>query len=69
MSDRANGDLTEKVFPQGSFRFSSRGLVMEIRASALPRGVGVSIAAYAPSGNVREMESNLVLASPQCTGS
>jgi hypothetical protein len=57
----------------GFFRNSQPGVVLAIRPSAIPHGIGLFVKAWAASpgtgsGPVLSMDTGLVLVSPQCTG-
>jgi hypothetical protein len=76
LSDKANADLQAKIMPQpGPFNPISPGsIVLMIRPSAIPHGIGLFIEAYAASpgsqsGQGFAMQTDLVQASQQCTGS
>lgn len=74
MSNKANALLQNKIMPDpGSFGLGPNSVVLVIRPSAIPSGIGLSIEAFAASqgatGNVFDMATNLVQASPSCTGS
>ena len=76
LSDKANADLQAKIMPDpGSFAPTRQGaVVLIIRPSAIPHGIGLFIEAYAASpgsqaGEAFAMQTDLVQASPRCTGS
>jgi hypothetical protein len=56
------------------YKNANPGVVPYIRPSAIPRGIGLSIAAWAAApgthnGTVLDLEADLVQTSPRCTGS
>jgi hypothetical protein len=79
MSDQANANLQEKIMPQadpgGSAPIPSGGaVVLIIRPSAIPHRIGLYLQAWAASpgaqtGPLLSLQTDLVLASPSCTGS
>jgi hypothetical protein len=88
MSDQANSELQAKIMPPPGAkgvtssgrthswvaRAGRPGVVLTIRPSAIPRGVGLNIWAWAAapgtrSGPTLDMSTGLVTASPHCTGS
>lgn len=74
MSGKANATLQGKIMPfPGAFGLSPSSVVLVIRPSAIPRGIGLFVEAFAAnpgsSGSVFDMTTDLVVASPQCTGS
>src|SRR5262249_13026274 len=76
LSDRANADLQVKIMPQPvPFNPTNPGsVVLSIRPSAIPRKIGLFIKAYAAStgsqaGQALALQTDLVRASQQCTGS
>jgi hypothetical protein len=71
MSDEANANLQEKIMPGDPF--SRSGVVLKVRPSAIPHGIGLFIEAWAPSpgtqsGQILSLQTDLVKVSPQCTG-
>ncbi|HEX6855616.1 MAG TPA: hypothetical protein VF204_09995 [Streptosporangiaceae bacterium] len=79
MSDEASARLEEKIIDLGdasaiSSAVLSNGAVLVIHPSAIPAGIGVFIKAFAASpgtqnGPTFDMQTGLVMTSPQCTGS
>jgi hypothetical protein len=79
MSDTANAHLQEKIMPQvgpgaGAPIPSGGAVVLTIRPSAIPRGIGLYLEAWAASsgaqtGPILSLQTDLVLVSPPCTGS
>jgi hypothetical protein len=74
MSDKANATLQEKIMPfPGPFAVGPNSVVLVIRPSAIPAGIGLFIEASAASqgttGSGFELQTDLVQASPLCTGS
>jgi hypothetical protein len=79
MSDAANAHLQEKIMPQvgpgaGAPIPSGGAVNLTIRPSAIPRGIGLYLEAWAASsgaqtGPILSLQTDLVLASPSCTGS
>jgi hypothetical protein len=72
MSAEANAKLQEKVTP--GIPFMKDGVVLNIRPSAFPHGIGLFLEAWAASpgtqsGRFLTMQTNLVQATPECTGS
>jgi hypothetical protein len=83
LSNRANALLQGKITPPwpllrpgastGIARNSKPGVVLAIRPSAIPPGIGIYLAAWAArpgtgNGPYLTMQTNLVQVSPQCTG-
>jgi hypothetical protein len=79
MSDQANASLQEKIMPQagpgaGAPIPSGGAVVLIIRPAAIPPGIGLYLEAWAAgpggqAGPVLSLQTDLVLASPSCTGS
>ncbi len=76
LSGKADADLQAKIMPQPvTFNPDSPGaVVLSIRPSPIPHGIGLFIEAYAQSqgsqgGQTFAMQTDLVQASPPCTGS
>ena len=78
MSDTANAHLQEKIMPRppgaGAPIPSGGAVVLTIRPSAIPPGIGLYLEAWAASsgaqtGPILSLQTDLVLASPPCTGS
>jgi len=71
MSDRANAELQGKIMPVEPSPRS--GVAINIRPSAIPRGIGLYLKAWAASpgtqsGAYLTLQADLVQATPQCTG-
>ena len=71
MSDEANANLQEKIMPPGLAPLN--GVAISFRPSAIPPGIGVFLEAWAArpgtsNGPYLTVQTDLVLASPQCTG-
>jgi hypothetical protein len=68
MSDEANAKLQEKIMP--GIPHPASGVVVTIRPSAIPHGIGLYLKAWAASGNFGglSLQIDLVQATPQCTG-
>jgi hypothetical protein len=77
MSDKANAHLQAKIMPYVPPRADKNGnpgLALHIRPSAIPQGIGLSIAAWVAAPGTRngaylDLQADLVRASPRCTGS
>jgi hypothetical protein len=74
MSDKANATLQEKIMPfPGPFAVGPNSVVLVIHPSAIPAGIGLFIKAFAASpgttGSGFALQTDLVQASPLCTGS
>ena len=72
MSDEANAKLQEKIMP--GIPHPASGVVVTIRPSAIPRGIGLYLKAWVASpgtqsGAFLSMEIDLVRATHRCTGS
>jgi hypothetical protein len=73
MSDKANATLQEKIMPfPGPFAVGPNSVVLVIHPSAIPAGIGLFIEAFAASpgttGSGFALQTDLVQASPLCTG-
>jgi hypothetical protein len=71
MSDEANAKLQEKIMPGIPSPMS--GVVLKIRPLAIPHGIGLFLEAWAASPGTRSgayltMQTDLVQATPRCTG-
>jgi hypothetical protein len=71
MSDAANARLQEKIMP--GIPSPENGVVLKIRPSAFPHGIGLYMKAWAagpgPQGGAYlSVQTGLVQASPQCSG-
>jgi hypothetical protein len=68
MSDAANAGLQEKIMPGAG---PQNGVVLKIRPSAIPHGIGLYLKAWAASPGANgglSLQTDLVQATPQCTG-
>jgi hypothetical protein len=71
MSDKANAELQGKIMPIDPLPL--RGVAINIRPSAIPRGIGLYLKAWAAapgtqSGTYLTLQADLVQATPPCTG-
>jgi hypothetical protein len=72
MSDKDNAELQGKIMP--GIPHLASGVVVNIRPSAIPHGIGLYLKAWAASpgtqsGAFLSLQIDLVQATPQCTGS
>jgi hypothetical protein len=72
MSNEANASLQGKIMPMDPLPVG--GVAVNIRPSAIPRGIGLYVKAWAASpgthsGAYLSLQIDLVQATPQCTGS
>jgi hypothetical protein len=71
MSDKDNAELQDKIMP--GIPHLASGVVVSIRPSAIPHGIGLYLKAWAASpgtqsGASLSLQIDLVQATPQCTG-
>jgi hypothetical protein len=69
MSDAATAGLQEKIMPGNPS--PQNGVVLKIRPSAIPHGIGLYLKAWAASPGANgglSLQIDLVQATPQCTG-
>jgi len=72
MSNEANAKLQGKIMPIHPWPIG--GVAVNIKPSAIPRGIGLCLKAWAASpgtqsGPYLSLQIDLVQATPQCTGS